>query len=61
MFEMVIRMDINIHKLNLTRGSSYIPLPDWLSHKEAIIDPKNLDMKCFKWAVIAALKWREIE
>ena len=59
--EMVIRMDINIHRLNLTRGSSYIPLPDWLSRKEAIINPKNLDMKCFKWAVIAALNRREIE
>ena len=60
-FEMVIQMDINIHRLNVTRGSSYIPLPDWLSRKEAITNPKNLDMKCFKWAVIAALKWREIE
>ena len=60
-FDMVIRMDINVHRLNLTRGSSFIPLPAWLSHKEAIINPKNLDMKCFKWAVIAALKWREIE
>ena len=55
-FEMVIRMDINIHRLNLARGFSYIPLPDWLTCKEAIINPKNLDMKCFKWAVIAALK-----
>ena len=60
-FDRVMQMDINIHRLNLTRGSSYIPLPDWLSRKEAIINPKNLDMKCFKWAVIAALKWREIE
>ena len=60
-FDRIMRMDINIHRLKLTRGSSYIPLPDWLSHKEAIINPKNLDMKCFKWAVIAALKWREIE
>ena len=58
-FEMVMRMDISIHSLNLTRGSSYIPLPDWLSKKEAII--KNLDMKCFKWAVIAAMKWKEIK
>ena len=41
-------------------GSSYIPLPDWLSRKGAIINPKNLDMKCFKQAVITALKWREI-
>ena len=60
-FDRVMRMDINIHRLNLTRGSSYIPLSDWLSRKEAIINPKNLDMKCFKWAVIAALKWREME
>ena len=42
---MVIRMDINIHRLNSMRGSSYIPLPDWLSCKEAIISPKNLE-KC---------------
>ena len=59
-FSSVIRMDISIHRLNLTRGSNYIPLPDWLSHKEAIINPKNSDMKYFKWAVIAALKWKEI-
>ena len=60
-FEMVMRMDISIHRLNLTRGSSYIPLPDWLSKREAITNPKNLDMKCFKWAVIAAMKWKEIK
>ena len=60
-FDSIIHMDINIHRLNLTRGSSYIPLPDWLSKKNAILNPKNLDMKCFKWSVIAALKWREID
>ena len=47
-------------KLNLTRGSSYVPLPDWLTKKKAIINPKNSDMECFKWAVIAAMKWEEI-
>ena len=57
----VMHMDISFHRLNLTRGSSYIPLPDWLSKKKAIINPKNLDMKYFKWAVIAAMKWEEIE
>ena len=60
-FNRVMRMEISMHRLNLTRGSSYIPLPGWLSCKRAIINPKNLEMKCFKWAVIAALKWREIE
>ena len=59
-FDSVMYTDISIHRLNLIRGSSYIPLPDWLAKKEAIINSKNLDMKCFKWAVIAAMKWEEI-
>ena len=49
-------MDINFRRLNLTRGSSYVLLPDWLTKKKAMINPKNSDMECFKWAVIAAMK-----
>ena len=60
-FDSVIHIYISIHRLNLTRGSIYIPLPDWLAKKKTIINPKNLDMKCFKWSIIAALKWREID
>ena len=59
-FERVLYMDIDFHRLNLTRGSSYVPLPDWLMKKKAMINPKNSDMECFKWAVIAAIKWEEI-
>ena len=53
-------MDIDFHRSNLTRGSSYIPLLDWLAHKGAIINPKNSDVECFRWAVIAAMKWKDI-
>ena len=59
-FDSIMHTDISMHRLNVTRGSSYIPLPDWLAKKKAIINPKNLDMKCFKWSIIAALKWEEI-
>ena len=55
-FDGVIQMDIDFHRLNLTGGSSYMPLPDWLAKKGAIINPKNSDMECLKWAVIAAMK-----
>ena len=55
-FDRVLYMDVNFHKLNLTKGSSYIPLPDWLVHKRAIINPRNYDNECFKWAVIAVMK-----
>ena len=60
-FEKLLYMDINIYELNLTSGSSYLPLPDWLVPKKAIISPKNEDRECFKWAVIAALEFRNIE
>ena len=59
-FDRVLHMDIDFHRLNLTRGSSYVPLPGWLTKKQAIINPKNSDMEFFKWAVIAAMKWEEI-
>ena len=49
-------LDDNFHQLNLTRGSSYLPLPDWLARKKAIVNPHNDDEECFKWSVIAAEK-----
>ena len=36
------------------RGSSYLPLPDWLVRKKAIANPHNDDEECFNWLVIAA-------
>ena len=59
-FDEVVLMDVDFHRLNLTRGSSYLPLPDWLAHKKAIINLKNSDLECFKWAVIAATRWEEL-
>ena len=38
------------------RGSSYLPLPDWLARKKAIVNPHKDDEECFKWSVIAAEK-----
>ena len=61
-FDRVLFLDVNFHQLNLTRGSSYLPLPDWIASKKAIINPQNEDDEdCFKWAVIAALHHEEIE
>ena len=53
-FNEVLFLDANFHHLNLTRGSSYLPLPDWIARKKAIINPQNDDEECFKWSVIAA-------
>ncbi|KAE9521648.1 hypothetical protein AGLY_017944 [Aphis glycines] len=37
------------------RGSSYIPLPENIQNKHAIINVKNEDDKCFLWAILSAL------
>lgn len=34
-------------------GSSYIPLPTYISNKKAVINPQNADNFCFKWAILA--------
>ena len=53
-FDEVLYLDISFHRLNLTRGSSYLPLLDWLANKKVIINPHNNNEECFKWAVIVA-------
>ena len=53
-FDEVLFTNTDFHQLNLTRGSSYIPLPQWLDNKKAITNPRNKDQECFKWSVIAA-------
>ena len=53
-FDEFLYLDVNFHQLNLMRGSSYLPLPDWLARKKAIVHPHNDDKECFKWLVIAA-------
>ena len=56
-FNEVLHLGANFHQLNLTRGRSYLPLPDWIAHKKVILNPLNDYEECFKWAVIAASKW----
>ena len=45
-FDEFLYLDINFHQLNLMRGSSYLPLPDWLVRKKAIVNPHNDNEEC---------------
>ena len=42
---------LNIAKYEPLKGSSYIPLPEVLAHKKAIINVKNQDQECLRWAL----------
>ena len=37
------------------KGSSYIPLPDWMSDKKAIVNIENKDEKYFLWCILRYL------
>ena len=60
-FDEVLYLDVNFHQLNLTRGSSYLPLPDSIAKRKAVINPQNGDEECFKWAIITVDKWMDID
>ena len=59
-FKEVIRLEIHTVDYKPMRGgSSYIPLPDWIMRKKAIVSIRNTDNKCFLWSVLRYLYPRE--
>ena len=54
-FDKIIDLRVHIDKYNPITAKSYIPLPDKIKKKEAIINIKNEDNQCFKWSVTRAL------
>ena len=46
-FNEVLFLDVNFHQLNLMRGSSYLPLPDFIAKRKAVINPQNGDEEYF--------------
>ena len=51
----VLSLDLHTVKYEPLGFSSYIPLPAFLAAKKAIVNLKNEDDECFKWAIIRAL------
>ena len=54
-FRSVLSLDLHTVKYEPLGGSSYIPLSGFLAAKKAIINLKNEDDECFKWAITRAL------
>ena len=54
-FHSILSLDLDTVKYELLGDSIYIPLPGFLAAKKAIINLKNEDEECFKWAITRAL------
>ncbi|KAI8129126.1 hypothetical protein CVS40_1221 [Lucilia cuprina] len=51
----LIKLELNLYRYQPLKGSSYIPLPSNIVKRHAIINVKNKDIYCFKWALMAAI------
>ena len=58
-FHSIIRLELHVVSYNPLRGETWVALPKELANKNAIINPKNEDNKCFLWSVLRALNPRE--
>jgi len=59
-FRSVDKLDINTKIYEPLRGDSYIPLPNKLENKKAIINPQNKeDEECFKWSITIAQNYQD--
>ena len=58
-FKDVISLEIHTADYKTLKGESYIPLPDFLMRKKAIINMENKDSKCFLWSVLRYLHPQE--
>ena len=58
-FHGIVRLELHFVIYNPLRAETWVALPKELANKNAIINPKNKDNKCFLWCVLRALNLRE--
>ena len=58
-FHSVLSLDLHTVKYEPLGGCSYIPLPKFLAAKKAIINLRNEDDECLKWAITRA--WNPVK
>ena len=59
-FKEVVNLEIHTVDYKPLKGSSNIPLPDFILKKKAIINIQNKDNKCFLWSVLRFLHPNEV-
>ena len=51
----IIRLELHTMRYNPLRGETYIPLPEELANKKAIVNMQNGDNQCFLWCILRPL------
>ena len=56
----ILKLEMGVDEYKPLGGSSYIPLPDWIMRKKAIVSIINRDDKCFLWSILRYLHPRKV-
>lgn len=51
----LLYLEVSVNKYNPLRASTYVELPKSIYARKAVINVKNEDDQCFKWAILSAL------
>lgn len=51
----ITELSVNCNRYIGFHGRSYIKLPSYIENKKAVINVRNRDNECFRWAVLSAL------
>jgi len=54
-FELITAFTLVITQYRPLAGSSYLPTPQKIAKKQAVINVKNSDNRCFQWAILSYL------
>ena len=58
--ENIENLYLDVAKYEPIRGGTFVELPPWIQKKKAIVNVKNKDNECFRWAVRSALYPAEV-
>ena len=57
-FERIHLLEYHLHKISISKGSSYIDSPIWIKNKGVTINPKNTkNNNCFQYTITVALNY----
>ena len=57
----VEKITLMVAETNKPKGGTYIPTPQCIKNKRAIINVQNKDLRCFEYSILAALHHKELK
>ena len=55
-FSNFVSLQLSLWHLDLLRASAFVPLPDWIQTRRAVVNVRGTGNDCFEWAVMAGMQ-----